>query len=92
MGKQNIFDVTAVSISDNIKSAFRSLPAREGETVSDWIERFTKTVLSNTVTQSNDLFVASADTEGNRFSTINTMENAMRADFVDPDRLIILWS
>ena len=63
MGKQNIFDVTAVSISDNIKSTFRSLPAREGDTVSDRIERFTKTVLSNTVTQSNYLFVASADTE-----------------------------
>ena len=43
------------------------------------------------VTQSNDLFVVSADTKGNRFSTINTMENAVRADFVDPDRLIILW-
>lgn len=48
MGKQNILYVTAVSISDNIKSAFRSLLAREGETVSDWIERFTKTALSNT--------------------------------------------
>ena len=48
MGKQNIFDVTAVSISDNIKSAFRSLLAQEGETVSDWIERFTKKALSNT--------------------------------------------
>lgn len=63
MGKQNLFDVTAVSISDNIKSTFRSLPARVGDTVSDRIERFTKTVLSNTVTQSNYLFVASADTE-----------------------------
>ena len=92
MGKQNMFDVTAVSIYNNIKSAFRSLAAREGETVSDWIERFTKTVLSNSTTQSNYLFVVSADTEENRFSIINTMENAMRADFIDPDELIILWS
>lgn len=88
MGKQNIFDVAAVSISNHIESAFRSLPAREGETVGDWIERFTKTVLSNTAVQSNYPFVANADTEENRLNIINVIKNAVQSDFINTDGLM----
>ena len=88
IGKQDIFDVAAQLVSVNIESAFRSLPVRADESVVEWIERFTKTVLSNTAAQSEHPFVANANTEENQMSISNIIEKAMRDNFIATDGLM----